>query len=67
MDSRPEGEPLTSEHTLNLDELERAAIQQALRSAHGVQKEAAQLLGISPRVLNYKIQTLKVDWKSFRS
>jgi transcriptional regulator with GAF, ATPase, and Fis domain len=67
MDSRPEGEPLTSEHTLNLDELERAAIQQALRSAHGVQKEAAQLLGISPRVLNYKIQTLKVDWKTFRS
>ena len=67
MDSRPEGEPLTAEHTLNLDELERAAIQQALRTAHGVQKEAAQLLGISPRVLNYKIQTLKVDWKTFRN
>jgi len=32
----------------------------------GVQKDAAALLGITPRVLNYKIQVLKIDWKSFR-
>ena len=66
MESRPEGEQLTASDTLNLEELERAAIQQALRTTHGVQKEAAELLGISPRVLNYKIQTLKIDWKTFR-
>jgi DNA-binding NtrC family response regulator len=66
MDARPEGEPLTAEHTLHLENLERAAIQQALRSTRGVQKDAAQLLGISPRVLNYKIQVLKIDWKTVR-
>jgi hypothetical protein len=32
-----------------------------------VQKEAAQLLGVSPRVLNYKIQSLNIDWKAFRN
>jgi DNA-binding transcriptional regulator YdaS (Cro superfamily) len=32
-----------------------------------VQKEAAQLLGISPRVLNYKIQTLDINWKVYRN
>jgi DNA-binding NtrC family response regulator len=67
MDSRPEGEPATTEHTLNLEELERGAIARALQMTRGVQKEAAAILGVSPRVLNYKIQTLKLDWKSFRA
>jgi hypothetical protein len=31
-----------------------------------VQKDAAELLGVTPRVLNYKIQVLGVDWKAFR-
>jgi hypothetical protein len=31
-----------------------------------VQKDAANLLGVTPRVLNYKIQTLKIDWKGYR-
>jgi len=66
MDSRQESDPVTTEHTLNLEELERSAIQRALRMTHGVQKESANLLGISPRVLNYKIQTLNLDWKSYR-
>jgi len=59
-DTAPEG-------TLNLEELERAAIARALRIARGVQKDAAELLGVTPRVLNYKIQVLGVDWKAFRS
>jgi Nif-specific regulatory protein len=66
MDSRPEGEPVTTEHTLNLEELERGAIARALQMTRGVQKEAATILGVSPRVLNYKIQTLNLDWKSYR-
>lgn len=53
--------------SLNLEQLERGAIIHALQASHGVQKEAAQLLGVSPRVLNYKIQNLKIDWKMFRS
>ncbi|MCL5965828.1 MAG: sigma-54 dependent transcriptional regulator [Deltaproteobacteria bacterium] len=52
--------------TLNLEELERRAVTEALRIARGVQKEAAGILGVSPRVLNYKIQSLNLDWKSFR-
>ena len=67
MDSRPEGEPVTTEHTLNLEELERGAISRALQMTQGVQKEAAILLGVSPRVLNYKIQTLNLDWRSYRA
>jgi len=67
MDSRPEGETAPMEHTLNLEEMERSAITKALQIAGGVQKEAAVLLGISPRVLNYKIQTLNLEWRSFRA
>jgi two-component system response regulator HydG len=52
--------------TLNLEKLERSAIERALQIAHGVQKDAAELLGITPRVLNYKIAEMKIDWKSFR-
>ena len=55
------------EGTLNLEELERGAIERALRASKGVQKDAADLLGITPRVLNYKIQVLKIDWKAFRA
>jgi len=33
---------------------------------HGVQKDAAKIVGVTPRVLNYKIQLLKLDWKTFR-
>jgi len=52
--------------TLNLEMLERSAIERALKVSRGVQKDAADLLGVTPRVLNYKIQTLGVDWKAFR-
>jgi len=39
-----------------LDQMEKIIIEQALRKCGGVQKNAAQLLGISPRVINYKIK-----------
>ena len=41
--------------SLNLDEIERAAILEALNRSGNVQKRAAELLGISPRVIHYKI------------
>jgi len=66
MDARPEGEAVSVGDTLNLEDLERGAITRALQATRGVQKEAAELLGVSPRVLNYKIQTLNLDWKAFR-
>ena len=66
LEGRAEGDAVKAGDTMNLEELERGAIQQALRAARGVQKDAADLLGITPRVLNYKIQTLGIDWKAFR-
>jgi two-component system response regulator HydG len=52
---------------LNLEHLERGAIVRALQMTRGVQKDAAQLLGVSPRVLNYKIQNLNINWRTFRA
>ena len=63
----PGSEIQGGEGTLNLEELERGAIERALRASKGVQKDAADLLGVTPRVLNYKIQVLKIDWKAFRA
>jgi len=60
------GKAIGPDGTLNLEELERGAIERALQIARGVQKDAADLLGITPRVLNYKISEMKIDWKSFR-
>ncbi|HOT98410.1 MAG TPA: sigma-54 dependent transcriptional regulator [bacterium] len=53
-------------HTLNLEELEKTAITIALQRSKWVQKEAAVLLGISPRALNYKIAQHKISHASWR-
>jgi DNA-binding NtrC family response regulator len=66
LEGRGEGDAVSSADTMILEELERGAVQRALRTTRGVQKDAAHLLGVTPRVLNYKIQTLKIDWKCFR-
>ncbi len=44
-----------------LEEIERQAVIEALRMSNWVQKDAAELLGISPRVMNYKIKILRID------
>ena len=57
--ARPLGDPGTvgmlHGDNLNLDLLERAALIEAMKRTSGVQKEAARLLGISPRVIHYKL------------
>jgi Nif-specific regulatory protein len=45
-----------------LEEIERSALMEALKMSNWVQKDAAELLGISPRVMNYKIKTLRIDF-----
>jgi Nif-specific regulatory protein len=45
-----------------LEEVERQAIVEALKMSNWVQKDAAELLAISPRVMNYKIKTLGIDY-----
>ena len=49
-----------------LEEIERQALVEALRMSNWVQKDAAELLSISPRVMNYKIKTLHIDYPKGR-
>src|SRR5687767_568293 len=44
-----------------LEEIERQALVEALKMSNWVQKDAAELLSISPRVMNYKIKTLGIE------
>ena len=51
--------------TLNLEDLKRLAIVEALRKNKGVQKDAAYDLDISPRIINYYLQTHLPDvWEA---
>jgi two-component system, NtrC family, response regulator AtoC len=45
-----------------LEEIERSALIEALKMSNWVQKDAAQLLSISARVMNYKIKTLGIEF-----
>jgi len=45
-----------------LEEIERQALIEALKMSNWVQKDAAELLSISPRVMNYKIKTLQIEY-----
>jgi transcriptional regulator with GAF, ATPase, and Fis domain len=49
-----------------LEEVERIALVEALKMSNWVQKDAAELLSISPRVMNYKIKTLGIDFPRSR-
>ena len=44
-----------------LEQIERQAVVEALKMANWVQKDAAELLSISPRVMNYKIKILGIE------
>ena len=45
-----------------LEDVERHALVEALKMSNWVQKDAAELLSISPRVMNYKIKTLRIEF-----
>ncbi len=49
-----------------LEQIERQALLEALRMCNWVQKDAADLLHISPRVINYKIKTLNIEMPKSR-
>ena len=49
-----------------LEDVERHALVEALKMSNWVQKDAADLLSISPRVMNYKIKTLGIELPRFR-
>jgi Nif-specific regulatory protein len=45
-----------------LEDIERLALIEALKMSNWVQKDAAELLSISPRVMNYKIKVLGIEF-----
>ncbi|MEE9291289.1 MAG: sigma-54 dependent transcriptional regulator, partial [Acidobacteriota bacterium] len=47
--------PQLAAELLNLESLEKTAVLEALKRSNWIQKEAAKLLGISSRVMNYKV------------
>ena len=51
---------------ISLEEIERRALIEALKMCNWVQKDAAELLQISPRVINYKIKTLGIEFPRSR-
>lgn len=53
-------------NTLKLDELEKESIFQALEVSKWIQKDAAKLLGVSPRSLNYKIKFHNIKHPSWK-
>jgi DNA-binding NtrC family response regulator len=68
-DSGPTGAPRDNASVVKipptgipLEEVERIALIEALKMSNWVQKDAAELLAISPRVMNYKIKTLGIDF-----
>jgi two-component system response regulator HydG len=60
-----DGEVLSLD-TLNLEVIEKEAILRALEMRNWVQKDAAQLLAISPRALNYKINYHNITHPSWK-
>jgi DNA-binding NtrC family response regulator len=51
---------------VDLEEVERSFVQQALERTRWVQKDAAKLLGVSSRVLNYKIKRFGMTHPSWK-
>jgi transcriptional regulator with GAF, ATPase, and Fis domain len=60
-----EGE-LISFNTFNLRTVEKETILSALETSNWIQKDAANLLGISPRALNYKINQHNITHPSWK-
>lgn len=63
---RRSDDDLISFDTLNLETIEKEAMLKALHVSNWVQKDAAGLLGISPRALNYKINQHDITHPSWK-
>jgi len=62
--NRDEGERDGGRFSVVIESQERAMIVEALKEAHGNQSQAARNLGVTKRIIQYKIQKLGIDpWK----
>ena len=59
-------DPARADKIPELEDSERALVLRALRECNWVQKKAAQKLGVSPRVMNYKIQKFSINHPRWR-
>jgi Nif-specific regulatory protein len=50
-----------------VDAYERDLIQDALKSTRGNRAKAARLMRTTDRIFNYKVRTLGIDWKRFKT
>ncbi len=66
MERRSSDRTGTNFKSLNLEAIEKEAIIVALQRTRWVQKLAADMLGISPRALNYKISQHNITYHSWR-
>ena len=57
----PQSDTSTQNKSFSLEDNERSTIIRALRQTGGVQKKAADLLGISRRAIHYKIKKYDID------
>ena len=60
-------ESMTDENCLSLEASEKNTILRALEQTGGVQKEAAEVLGISRRAIHYKIKKYGIDAGSIKA
>ncbi len=60
-------EDISDDSCLSLEESEKNTILRALEQTGGVQKEAAELLGISRRAIHYKIKKYGIDAGSIKA
>jgi DNA-binding NtrC family response regulator len=63
----PDESQQPSSAPFTLEENERLAIVRALKKTGGIQKDAAELLGISRRAIHYKIKKYNIDSAALRS
>jgi Nif-specific regulatory protein len=64
--SNPSGSsPAAASRSRRLDDIEKTTILEALAETNWVQKDAAHILGVSPRVLNYKIKSHRITHQSW--
>lgn len=61
------GESQVSDNCLSLEESEKNTIIRALERTGGIQKEAAEVLGISRRAIHYKIKKYGIDAGSIKA
>jgi DNA-binding NtrC family response regulator len=57
----------TDDNCLSLEESEKNTILRALEQTGGIQKEAAEVLGISRRAIHYKIKKYGIDAGSIKA